>query len=72
MNYKNLGSKPRAYSRANPNKRAGLSGGPKTWARVSQAPFGAVQRGARVLGSGGRLTGNSERVMQTSLFSKSG
>jgi len=34
---------------------------------VSQAPFGTAQRGARVLGSGGRLTGNPDRVMQTSL-----
>src|SRR5215472_7880722 len=31
---------------------------------VSQAPLGTVQRGARVLGSGGKLTGTSERIMQ--------
>jgi hypothetical protein len=45
-----------------------MSGGPKTWACVSQAPFGSVQLGARVLGSGGKLTGNPERVIETSLF----
>jgi hypothetical protein len=49
-----------------------MSGGPKTWACVSQAPFGTVQCGARVLGSGGKLTGTPEGVMQTSLFGRAG
>src|ERR1700680_4468245 len=47
-----------------------MSGGPKTWAWGSHAPFGNGQRGARLLGSGGKLTGNPERVMQTSLLSQ--